>query len=270
VTLYTVIGARGFIGAHLVERLHAEGVEVYAPDRGDESLLDRDLGRVFYCAGLTGDYRSRPFDAVEAHVALLARLLERGRFERLVYLSSTRLYGESAHAEEHLPLTLNPNDPEHLYELSKALGESLVLHRSGGRGRVARLSYVFDWTPEATGFLSDWLAFARTGRDISLAGHPDGARDYIHRDDAVAALRAILDGQAPGLFNVASGRLTSNAELAQVFTRAGWRTTFASGEGPVRPPAPPAIARLSALGVQPRDVRELVAEVLAGLTPPPT
>ena len=88
----TVIGASGFVGARLVEALTAAGREVSAPSRDHDGLFTRDLGQVFYCAGLTADYLARPFDTVEAHVGLIARILRDARFERLVYLSSTRLY----------------------------------------------------------------------------------------------------------------------------------------------------------------------------------
>ena len=55
-SLYTVIGASGFIGGRLVQALRAQGAEVHAPTRSDPELFARDLGRVFYCAGLTGDW----------------------------------------------------------------------------------------------------------------------------------------------------------------------------------------------------------------------
>ena len=71
-TQFTVIGASGFLGSRLVTALTASGHEVYAPTRDDPALFTRPLVRVFYCAGLTGDFIARPFDTVEAHVSLLA------------------------------------------------------------------------------------------------------------------------------------------------------------------------------------------------------
>jgi nucleoside-diphosphate-sugar epimerase len=267
VTLYSVIGAGGFIGARVAQTLRADGQEVFAPGRGDE-VLGRDLGRVFYCAGLTGDYRTRPFDTVEAHVGLLSRILERGRFERLVYLSSTRVYDANpeAHGREDAPLRVNPGDPEHLYELSKLLGENLTVNRSGGRGAAARISYAFDWTPDGAGFLSNWLRRAGESRRLALDTSPGEGRDYIHRDDAVAGLRAILDSDLNGLVNVAAGRVVTNAELAEIFAAAGWRVTFRRLAN-MQAPLPPDVSRLAALGVQARDVRALIADYLATLRP---
>lgn len=264
----TVVGALGFVGRRLVERLSAEGQAPWTPAKGDPDLLSRDLGLVYYCAGLTADYDQRPFDTVEAHASLVSRILQAGRFERIVYLSSTRLYDGLAKAEvdEAEPLVFDPMDPRRVYDLSKALGENLVMARSGGRGAVARLANVYDWRTGAPGFLSEWLIRARAERAFTLASSPHVARDYIHLDDVVEALLAIAAAPASQIVNVASGALSTNADIAGIFRAAGWQVDF-SGE--VRPPSPPnaRIDRLRALGVHPRPAPDVVAAYLEGLRP---
>jgi len=264
--LYTVIGAAGFIGSRMADTLRAAGEEVFAPRRDDPDLLGRELGRVLYCAGLTGDYRTRPFATVEAHVTQLATLLEHARFERLVYLSSTRTYQTTGAADgrEAAPLALDPGDPEQVYELSKALGENLAVHRSAGRGCAARLSYVFDGREGSTGFLSEWLSLARTARDLSIASTPQGARDYIHLDDVVRALRAMADSDVNAIVNVASGQVTTNREIAEVFAAEGWRVSFA-GRGDPSPAVKVDVERLARLGIHPRAPLDLIREFLRGL-----
>jgi nucleoside-diphosphate-sugar epimerase len=266
---YTVIGASGFIGSRLCARLKAEGHEVYAPARDDPDVFQRDLHRVFDCAGLTGDYRQRPFDAVEAHVGLLARLLEHARFERLVYLSSTRLYDatDGGQGREDRSLSLNPNDPRCVYELSKAMGENLTVTQSQGRGVAARLSYVFDWEAGAEGFLSDWLRAARDRRTLEIDSSPDAGRDYIHVDDVIHALRAILDSDQGGIVNVASGETLANRDVAEVFARRGWTVRFTRPSEPIRPTAID-ISRLESLGVRPQRTSEVIDGYLAGLPRP--
>ena len=261
----TVIGAEGFVGRRLTARLAAVGETPWTPAKGDPALLSRDLGVVYYCAGLTADYDARPFDTVEAHATQVAALLREGRFERIVYCSSTRLYDGLAGAamSETARLSLDPADPRALYDLSKALGENLVMTRSGGRGRVARLANVYDWTDGAPGFLSEWLIRARAGEELVLQSSPAIARDYIHLDDAVSALIALAAAEAPAIVNVASGELASNAEIAAVFERAGRPVRFTKQDAPPPPPAVD-IGRLTQLGVRPRGVREVVAEYLKG------
>ena len=262
---FTVIGARGFIGGRLAAALRERGDSVYAPPRGEAELFDQDLGFVFYCAGLTGDFHVRPFDTVEAHVSFLAQVLKRGRFERLVYLSSTRVYDSLGEAggDETDRLVFDPAAARNVYDLSKALGENLTLARSDSRGAVARLSNVFDWSAGAGGFLSDLLVQARRRKAIDLpASAPAAVRDYIHADDVVAALIAMADRRAEGVVNLASGRNLSNRELAGVFQQAGWRLTLGE-DRPVTPAPRCATTRLRGLGVAPRDPVEVIAQALA-------
>lgn len=264
---YTVIGAGGFVGSHVVAHLRGQGIKPFCPGRDDPALWDRDLGQILYCAGLTGDYRSRPFAAVEAHVTLAARLVEGARFDRIVYLSSTRLYDLAANGggREDAAIAVNANNAEHLYELSKLLGENIVLHRSGGRGAVARLSYVFGWDEGAQGFLSDWLHRARGARTLTIDSGPGVARDYIHVDDVATALVALADSRLTGIVNVARGETLSNADLGVTFREHGWKIDFTrEGSGAHRPATIDA-GRLAALGAAARPVLPLIADYLAGL-----
>jgi nucleoside-diphosphate-sugar epimerase len=260
----TVIGSRGFVGQRLTSTLAARGEAPWTPAKGDPNLLTRDLGVVYYCAGLTADYHARPFDTVEAHASLVADIVQAGRFERLIYTSSTRLYDglTLAEVDEATPLSFDPTDPRRTYDLSKALGENLVMTRAGGRGAVARLANVFDWTDGAPGFLSEWLIRARSERDLTLDSSPHIARDYIHLDDVVAGLIAMADARDPGIVNLASGELVTNGEIAEVFTAAGRRVEF-TRDGRPGPPPNASVAKLAALGVTPTPVRDVVRRYLA-------
>ncbi len=262
-TQFTVIGASGFIGSRLVTSLTAASHSVCAPTRDDRALFTRPLGRVFYCAGLTGDFITRPFDTVEAHVTLLAKLLQTATYDRLVYLSSTRLYDSlgADGGQETDTLALDPALPRNVYDLSKALGENLCLNQSGGRAVVARLSNVFAADPAASGFLSELLMRAKTERDIELPVSPNGARDYIHVDDAVAALLALEASDLTGIVNLARGEVVTNAELVEVFALAGW-TLRLTGQGDVASQPVCNVDRLAAVGLVAREVRALLGGLL--------
>lgn len=269
-TRYTVIGGAGFVGSNVTARLKSAGLDPWNPQRDDPALFDSELGRVIYCAGLTGDYRTRPFSTVEAHVSLLARLIERSSFERIVYLSSTRLYDllPDGVGLEDRAIPVNPADAEHLYELSKMLGENLTLHRTQGRGMVARLSYVFDWEEGAQGFLSDWLRSARENTSIDLDSSPDLSRDYVYVDDVAQALIAMADSGESGIVNVATGQAISNEQIASLFRKRGWTVRFARGSAEPERASAIDSTRLTALGITPRTVLPLIDEYLANLPSP--
>jgi nucleoside-diphosphate-sugar epimerase len=255
---FTVIGASGFVGRRLAAFLRDAGHAVYAPQRDDPELLRRPLGRVIYCAGMTADYAARPFDTVQAHVGLLAKVLQEASFEHLVYLSSTRLYdslGEHGGAalDEDSALPLEPRQARHLYDLSKALGENLCLNAAGGRAAVARLACVYDWSPGAPGFLSEWLQRATHEQVLRIDSASGIVRDYIHLDDVVGALHAMSAQGSTGIVNVASGEQVSNQELAEIFERHGWSVSLARDSARERR-ARCSVSRLAQLGVAARPV----------------
>ena len=273
----TVIGAGGFIGRRLVAHLRTSGWDCFAPPRDDIGFLGQDLGAVFYCAGLTADYARRPHDTVRAHAGLLNEVLAEGRFDSLVYLSSTRLYDgrpgfAGAEVDEDTPLALDPAQPRHLFDLSKALGESLCRQASGGRARIARLSCVYSGEDDdADGFLGGLLARLRAagrGPVLEIDSSPDATRDYVHVDDAIEALLAIaLRGTRP-LYNVASGvELSNRALFARLGELAGCELR-ARRDGPAPCAAPVSIERMKGeLGWRPRALLDRLPALLGEAVP---
>lgn len=277
--LATVIGASGFIGRHLAQHLRDAGFEVQEAAREDERWLDAPLGHVFHCAGLTADYAQRPHDTVDAHVALLDRVLRRGRFDALVYLSSTRLYdGVSAEvADEATPLLLQPQQPRHLFDLSKALGEALCHAAGDGRARVARLSCVYRDADDSAGFLPQLLrdvprvlARAEKGQAprLQVDTTPFAARDYVHMDDVLRALRLIATRGTQPVYNVASGRNLGNRELFARLRELSGCEIVARQRQVVHPAPRIGIERMrQEFGWRPACVLDKLAELLPAAAP---
>jgi len=199
-----------------VRHLQRSGAEHSAPGR-EESLHGSDLGHVIYCIGLTGDFRERPYDAVDAHVGKLLEVVRHSRLETLLYLSSVRVYLHSegvAHEDDEL--RFHPIRPDDLYNISKGLGESIVLSL-GKRGRVARLSNVYG-TGQTGTFLSTILEDARRGT-ITLRSTLQSARDFVSVADVVPLLEQIALRGKERIYNVASGEPLTNGELLEAVAR---------------------------------------------------
>jgi nucleoside-diphosphate-sugar epimerase len=130
---------------------------------------------------------------------------------------------------------------------------------------VARLSYVFDWSAGAEGFLSDWLRAAAESKALSIDSSPTNARDYIHLDDVAHALRTILDSASNQIVNAASGTTLSNAAIAQVFEGRGWSVNFSRPAEAVGVERRLDVGRLKALGFEARDVAGLIDQYLASI-----
>lgn len=263
---FTVLGGSGLVGRRLVRELTRRCADFWVPARQEQMIFRQPLGVVFYCIGLTADYAQRPFDTVEAHVSYLASLLERAQFDHIVYLSSTRLYdGLSViEARGDTPLCLSPNNPRHLYDLSKALGENLCLTTAPTRSSIARLSCVYDAAPNSPGFLSELLQRLRHQRIITLNSAPGYCRDYITLDDTVDSLIAMGEQRVCDIFNVASGGNTFNQDIADVLRPLGVDIQFSLTGGPIHL-ARCNIDNLRALGVSPADTLSTLVDFVRNL-----
>lgn len=229
---FTVLGASGFIGRELVQALKVRGSSVFAPTRNKCGLLDIEalreceLGHVFYCIGLTADFRQRPLDTIEAHVCLLQKFLQNCHFDSFTYLSSTRVYQGAASTCELEELLVKPLDPDHLYNLSKLAGESLCLHSGHNNIRIVRLSNVYG-VNGSNNFLSNVLReAAKTGR-VTFHSTPTSAKDYVALEDVVNCLPDIGTLGKQRIYNLASGRNVSNAEIVKVLEESGVQVKFA-------------------------------------------
>lgn len=255
-SLFTVLGATGYIGSRLAAHLRAQGHTVWTPTRGDAGVFTRPLGHVMYCVGLTADFRTRPFDTVDAHVGLLAEVLRRAQFDSLLYLSSTRVYMGATRTDEDAPLTVLPGDPSYLYNLTKLTGESLC-HASGRAGvRVARLSNVVGPGMDAASgnLVADLLHQAQQGH-IVLRSDPQSAKDYLHVDDLLDWLpRIALEGRAAA-YNVASGEQTTHREWLDWLASTHAATVVVAERAPWQSFAPIDVTRLrNEFGWKPRRI----------------
>jgi nucleoside-diphosphate-sugar epimerase len=221
--MITVLGASGFIGRHLVQRLQGLGREHYAPDRNAE-LSRRNLGDVIYCVGLTADFRSKPFDTVNAHVCKLREVLQECQFDSLLYLSSTRVYRSALDpvryvepVKEDSPIQIAPLEPGDLHNISKAMGEALLLN-CGKNTRVARLSNVYGGDFSSDNFLTTIIRDAITQKKVVLQTSADSEKDYVRVDDVVGGLIDIATRGRQRIYNLASGVNVTNGEVLESVT----------------------------------------------------
>ena len=210
---FTILGASGFIGSHLLSYLQTRNMECFAPDRNDNTLFGTDLGHVIYCIGLTADFRGRCFDTVRAHICNLLPILEKAEFESFLYLSSTRVYAGSERADEDTVLGAKTANADDLYNLSKMMGESLCLNSGRMNVRVARLSNVYGNNHQSNNFLDSIIRDAVYEGRIALSTTLESEKDYVSVNDVVEILPKIATSGRHAIYNVASGVNVSNREL---------------------------------------------------------
>jgi len=173
---------------------------------------------------------------------------------------------------ETLDLSLNPNNPRHLYDLSKALGESLVLNVARDRGRIARLSCVYSGHSDARGFLPSLCRqIVQTkksgGSTVRVDSSASVTRDYVYVDDVISALTLLATSKQYGIFNVAQGENVSNESIFKALSEAGGVEILANSEARMDKQGAVSIAKMqAAFDWRPRSlfgaVDALLAEVM--------
>jgi len=304
-----VTGGAGFVGSHLAGRLLRLGHGVRVIDnfstgrRGnlaalaqDAELVEGDIRSyerastavrgcelVFHLAALPSVPRSvqDPLTSHEANVTGLLNVMlaaRDARVRRLVYASSSSVYGANAELPKREEMTPAPISP---YAVSKLAGEGYcrAFGEVYGLETVAlRYFNVFgphqDPRSDYAAAIPNFISALMAGRAPVVFGDGEQSRDFTYVDNVVDANVLAMDApQARGrVYNVACGeRVTINGLIAELRELLG-----SSVEADYRPPrpgeVPHSLADISAarreLGYEPavalRDGLERTIEHLRG------
>ncbi|MFK7902996.1 MAG: NAD-dependent epimerase/dehydratase family protein [Nitratireductor sp.] len=209
---FSVFGANGRIGSAFSEHVSADPkYRISAMPRHIENSSLNDLGHVIFAAGLTADFRTRPYDTMRAHVSLLSDVLEYGSFESLTYLSSTRLYQNAETTAPSSNIAVNSANPSDLYTLSKLSGEALCF-QAGKNVRIARLSNVVGPKESYQDTFIGQITKEALNGEILLKSALNSEKDYIWLYDVVDLLKQMPFLGREKIYNLASGTNITHQE----------------------------------------------------------
>lgn len=234
-----VTGSFGLVGYRVAERLHAAGVDVLGVDvrpgegpfasvvgdAADVVLMRRLMqGRpnVVHSGAVSGPMLmlDNPYGIAQANLGGAMGVFEAARqagVRRLVWLSSIAVYGDQPTLDP-IAERARPN-PQSFYGHTKAAGEVLLhgyVARYGLPAVGLRLSSVFGIKRQTRCGLRSVIEAGLERRPVEVAAEGSSFRQYLHVEDAAAAVELALS--APGFsqlfYNITGGTYVSEASLA--------------------------------------------------------
>ena len=257
VSTFTVIGASGYIGSKLVNKLTDSGCNVIRSSRrdtitnGDSEFVMAELDSldfwlniveksdvIIHLAGNTSINVANDNPALDLNSSVfpIYRLIEACKIlrkrPRVVFASTVTAYGFT----DNLPVSeATAENPESFYDLHKFFVErQLVLATKLNicDGVSLRLANVYgpssaNSSANDRGILNKIIGLALAGDIVSLYGGGNYIRDYIYIDDVVDAfiLASISSKSAGEVFNVGSGVGTSVRDAFNAVTQEVYRQT---------------------------------------------
>ncbi|MBV7557229.1 NAD(P)-dependent oxidoreductase [Enterobacter sp. ENT02] len=255
----TVFGSGGFIGSAVFARLDKAGFQVEKGDWQCNDFSGQSLGTVIYCCGV-GDCK-RTEDVIYSHVDALRNIINSATYDKIVYVSSTRVYLNNDDSAETSALRLSFDDKRCLFNQAKLLGESVALAQEKPC-LIVRPSNVYGKAFNSPLFLPSLVRDAITKGEINLFVSPDYEKDYVYIDDLVDFILNAVQNHVIGTYNIASGENVSAKKLVQIieeYTQCSsvWHPVSSEDIFPVIN-----IDKYKSLDFSPRKVESLLIEMI--------
>lgn len=227
--MITILGATGFVGSALLDRLMTEGEMVCGLSRPVFDLgrpatypsIPAETRILVHSAGPAGpehDENRYWTECVQATYDLVEFInSERQKIELIVYVSSGAVYKPSMQALTEQSAT----GPGNLYGMTRLLSETIISSKSCCRSVNLRLFFPYGPGQLSPRLIPELLHKVKAGETIYLngtAGLP--ILNPLFIDDLVAQMTAILNNPLQKVYNLGGSELLSIRQIAEEISRA--------------------------------------------------
>ena len=223
-----ILGAGGFVGSAAAKLLTNRGHTVLALTRSDVDLAAEGAASIL--AGLmepddvmviaAAKAPTKTNQMLQANIAIqsaLCEAIEHARPSHVVYVSSDAVYRDSG-----APLTESScAQPSSLHGVMHLSREVMLQGVCAADLCVLRPTLIYGLADPHNGYGPN--RFVRTARqdgEIVLFGGGEELRDHVLVDDVVSLLAEVVDADAVGTLNVATGRAISFKDIATLVAEA--------------------------------------------------
>jgi len=219
-----VIGARGFVGAAIADRLDSDGidtvrltrheVDLLAPDGSDRLAAElRDGDSVVAAAAIAPCKTPEMLSKNIVLASALVRAFTRASLNHVVNIGSDAVFGD-----EPLPLVeASPRAPASYHGVMHLAREVIFATEVKAPLVTLRPTLIYGASDPHNGYGPNlFRRQANRGEPVALFGEGEERRDHVAVEDVAELTVRVLKRRSTGSLNVATGAVTSFRQVAEI------------------------------------------------------
>lgn len=222
-----IIGAAGFVGAHIIKQLPAT-YEVIPLTRRDCDLNDPAAREIIAKTVRDGDIvvtasakaPAKNFEMLCENISMMRNITDGLRSKKLAYLlniSSDAVYGDSMTPMDETAAL----EPLSAHGIMHCMREFMLGEAIAAPIGHLRPTLIYGAGDPHNGYgPNSFLRLAAEGKTISLFGNGEERRDHVHIEDVAALAVAMIEARTQGPVNAVSGEVISFLEIAEAVQKA--------------------------------------------------
>jgi UDP-glucose 4-epimerase len=220
-----IMGAGGFVGHAIFDKLKADGANVVPLTRKEVDLLAADAprklapqlasGTVLVVASALAPVKNTPM--LLDNLRMMQAVIEAVKatpVAHLIYISSDAVYADSRE-----PMTeASPAEPDSLHGIMHLAREVMLKNELPAIPQAfVRPTLIFGPGDPHNGYGPNrFLRLAQRGQEIKLFGEGEELRDHIFIEDVAEIVRRCVLHRATGIVNAVSGQVISFKAIAEM------------------------------------------------------